>query len=90
MATLNCGDGTVIKISDETEKELRKAFGKKLKHGDYGFWHGSELNPCVVYKVGEDFRVLSRNSLQTYNMTNHEINRFDVRGNVFDYLRDIV
>ena len=29
MATLTCKDGTVIKISDETEAELRKAFEPK-------------------------------------------------------------
>ena len=28
-ATLNCKDGTVVKISDETEKELRAQFGPK-------------------------------------------------------------
>ena len=30
-ATLKCSDGTEIKISEETEKELRKAFGPKKK-----------------------------------------------------------
>lgn len=30
MAELKCKDGTVIQISDETEQELRKAFGPKL------------------------------------------------------------
>ena len=35
MAELICKDGTKIKISDETEQELRKAFGgRELKHGD--------------------------------------------------------
>lgn len=35
MAELTCKDGTVIKISDETEAELRKAFGeKKPKYQD--------------------------------------------------------
>ena len=29
MAELKCKDGTVIKISDETEAELRKVFGPK-------------------------------------------------------------
>ena len=29
MAELKCSDGTVIKISDETEAELRKAFGSQ-------------------------------------------------------------
>ena len=31
MAELKCKDGTVIKISDETEAELRKAFSPKPK-----------------------------------------------------------
>lgn len=29
MTELKCKDGTVIKISDETEAELRKAFGPR-------------------------------------------------------------
>ena len=33
MSKLICNDGTVIKISDETEKELRKAFGPKKLAG---------------------------------------------------------
>lgn len=32
MAELKCNDGTVIKISDETEMELRKAFEKEKKY----------------------------------------------------------
>lgn len=42
MAELRCNDNTVIQISDETEKELRKAFGKPeptFKIGDI-FWRG--------------------------------------------------
>ena len=31
MAELKCKDGTIIKISDETEQELRKAFGEQPK-----------------------------------------------------------
>lgn len=34
MAELKCKDGTVIKISDETEAELRKAFGPKPNYKD--------------------------------------------------------
>ena len=30
MAELKCKDGTVIKISDETEAELRKAFRQEI------------------------------------------------------------
>lgn len=30
MAKLTCKDGVVIQISDETEAELRKAFGPKI------------------------------------------------------------
>jgi len=38
MAELHCKDGTVIKISEETENEIRKAFGhnipEEVKFGD--------------------------------------------------------
>lgn len=34
MAELKCKDGTVIKISDETEAELRKAFEPKPDYKD--------------------------------------------------------
>ena len=34
MAELKCSDGTVIKISDETEAELRKVFGPKPNYKD--------------------------------------------------------
>jgi len=35
MAKLICKDGTEIRISDETEAELRKAFGPKPSYKDY-------------------------------------------------------
>lgn len=35
MAELKCKDGTVIKISDETEAELRKVFGPKPSYSDH-------------------------------------------------------
>ena len=34
MAELKCKDGTVIKISDETEAELRKVFGSRPSYKD--------------------------------------------------------
>jgi hypothetical protein len=34
MAELKCKDGTVIQISDETEADLRKAFGSKPNYED--------------------------------------------------------
>lgn len=34
MAELKCSDGTVIQISDETEAELREAFGPKPSYFD--------------------------------------------------------
>ena len=34
MAELKCKDGTIIEISDETEVELRKAFGSKPNYKD--------------------------------------------------------
>jgi len=34
MAELRCKDGTIIEISDETENELRKAFGPKPSYKD--------------------------------------------------------
>jgi len=41
MAELKCKDGIVIQISDETETELRKAFGTKPNYKD------SALRVCV-------------------------------------------
>jgi len=35
MAELKCKDGTVIKISDETEASLRKAFGRPPSYFDH-------------------------------------------------------
>ncbi len=32
MAELKCKDGTIVKISDETEQELRKVFGNNKVH----------------------------------------------------------
>ena len=40
MAELKCKDGTVVQISDETEAELRKAFGPK---------------PEKTFKIGDVF-----------------------------------
>lgn len=34
MAELKCNDGTIIKISDKTEAELRRAFGPKPDYKD--------------------------------------------------------
>ena len=34
MAELKCNDGAIIKISDETETELRKAFGPRPSYKD--------------------------------------------------------
>lgn len=44
MAELRCSDGTVVRISKETEAELRRQFGPKkvkfgdvVEHKDYGY-----------------------------------------------------
>lgn len=55
MAELRCDDGTVVPISKETEKELRKAFGgHEWVHGDVfetgiGTW--IYLKPAGVPRV---------------------------------------
>ena len=43
MAKLICEDGKVIKISKETEQELRKAFEPKKKHFHHGALHAIDL-----------------------------------------------
>ena len=50
MAELRCDDGTVVPISTETEKELRKVFGKPphvWMHGDV-FESGNPHNQGVL------------------------------------------
>ncbi len=54
MARLECKDGTVIEISDETEKELRKAFGPKpsYQHANLRVWvRNSDLYPIGILSV---------------------------------------
>lgn len=61
MAELKCNDGTVIKISDETEQELRKAFGPKeeitYSVGDF-VWRDMEATPGnhVLQIIMGDYR----------------------------------
>jgi hypothetical protein len=60
MAELRCADGTVVQISAETEKELRKAFGESeptFKVGDI-FWKdtesgGTHYTRLVVWHNGD-------------------------------------
>lgn len=56
MATLTCKDGTVIQISDETEKELRKAFGSKPSyvddHLECGIMGGAITYPICITTDG--------------------------------------
>ncbi len=87
MAELKCKDGTVVKISDETEQELRKAFGKKLKHGDYGFYNGHRSDPCVVCKNGEDFKVVNDHHWCNYPLDQYVIEGFEVIGNFIEDLK---
>ncbi len=72
MAELKCKDGTVIQISDETEAELRKAFGPKLdyKDGNLRVWvnNCSSLYPISILSVvgiDADNNALTRNVKDT-------------------------
>ena len=47
MAELKCNDGTIIKISDETETELRKAFKPKLSERPY------YKDACLEVSIGD-------------------------------------
>jgi len=93
MGKLICNDGTEIKISDETEQELRKAFGPKktLRHGDYGFYHGTKTDPCVVYERDGAHRgcmaVVNRHRACDFNLSQDTMDEFVVKGNIFDDLK---
>ena len=52
MAILKCDDGTEVKISTETEAELRKQFGPK-KFKETGFWWMVTTKPNIndVYPI---------------------------------------
>ena len=59
-AELKCSDGTVVKISSETEEELRRQFGPKeivfgdiVKHKDYGY------KRVVLYDAHGELQVYS-------------------------------
>lgn len=53
MAELKCKDGTVIKISNETEAELRDAFGPKPKpsYKDYALEVYIDINDLIGWPV---------------------------------------
>ena len=63
MAELRCSDGTVIQISDETEQELKKAFGPKPDYKDSALRVHIERNkdwPITIriakdYTAGKDY-----------------------------------
>lgn len=65
MAELKCKDGTIIKISDETEAELRKAFGPKPDYieGDLtiNIDVDSDIFPIELSTDGGGDEVISRN-----------------------------
>ena len=90
MAELRCADGTVVQISIETEKELRKAFGSKqvLRHGDYGYYHACKTDPCVVCNVDGKLRVVNNHSLCSFTLSEGDHRTFDRRGNILDDLKN--
>ena len=51
MAELKCKDGTVIKISDETEAELRKAFEPKPPKFENG-WLEIRVRESKTWPIG--------------------------------------
>jgi len=49
-AELKCSDGTVVKISSETEEELRRQFGpKKIVFGDIVFLKNDKDKRVILY-----------------------------------------
>jgi len=61
----------------------------KLRHGDYGFYHGILTDPCVVYEDDGDFYVVNQCGNCGFELTTYDIEHFVVRGNIFDELREI-
>ena len=56
MAELKCKDGTVIKISDEIEAELRRVFGPKPDYKDSvlrGYINGDVTWPITIRIAGD-------------------------------------
>ena len=56
MTELKCNDGTVIKISDETEAELRRAFRPKPNYKDFALQVHIDTDEYwpIVIKVAKD------------------------------------
>ncbi len=52
MAELRCKDGTVIKISDETEAELREAFGPKPPKFENDWLEIRVIDGSYVWPIG--------------------------------------
>lgn len=65
MAELKCKDGTVIKISDETEQELRKAFGEKTY--PVGSWFHRDCLNAPIVRLSESSVNRGRVFLETAN-----------------------
>ena len=64
MAKLTCKDGTIIKISDETEAELRKAFEPKppyYKDDHLECEIGNSLTWPIMLTTGGQFERITRN-----------------------------
>ncbi len=58
MAELKCKDGTTIKISDETETELRKAFApkpKEYKDSALRVYIGDNASWPITVRIAKDY-----------------------------------
>lgn len=65
-AKLTCDDGTIINISAETEKELRKAFGEQTYPVGTWFKRDCVGDPLIVLSVTSKNLVVLRNQDQFF------------------------
>jgi hypothetical protein len=84
---------TVAEISRALGEEIKivkeKPKVKTLRHGDYGLYKGLVGDPCVVCSVGDGkFRVVNNNKFCTLELTQDCIDRFEVKGNFIDDLKE--
>ena len=91
MAELRCSDGTVVKISKETEAELRRQFGRKepefgdiVEHWKFGF------KRVVLYDAHGELQVYSISHCRKPYMQTVKVDYTPTGQNIFkDNLLDL-
>ena len=68
------------------EQEILEAMKPKLRHGDYGYYHGDKNDPCVVYKEESSFRAINHRIKCDFTFSQQDIDNFVVVGNFIDDL----